>query len=114
MNVSEKFGDSGIEPGKEAPHNTQESLGIYSPEALMQFGEKIRTQVRIEAIGAKRNTEAALNDVCATAAAKLPEQAVYILRREFDVDGKIHRSFQRVDELAADTEQEISVAATVH
>ncbi|MEK9151063.1 MAG: hypothetical protein AAB547_00335 [Patescibacteria group bacterium] len=105
------IGELHILESKEAVPRTPE-IGIDSPEALMQFGEKMRTQVRIEAINVKRDTDTELNDVCA--ATKLPKQTLYVLRREFDIDGKIGQSFQRVDALAAATEQEISVAATAH
>ncbi len=90
----------------------ERSIEIDSPEALMQYGEEVRERVRIRAIAVKGDTSAELNDVCAATA--LPKETVYILRREFDIDGKIQQSFGKVDELAATTEQEISATTTVH
>ena len=105
--MSYNRGELHIAEKPESAPRAPESADVNSPEALMRYGEKIKGRVDSQAVTAKNDTTAELNNVCENA--KLPKEKVYVLRREF-VEGQIMQSFQRMDNLVTNTEQAITQA----
>lgn len=97
---------------EDAPRTPE--IGIDSPEALMQFGEKKKEAVRTRAEETKKNTSAELNEVVEdyVISTAMPESEISELRRTSGVDIRIQESFGKVDRAAALAEQEIGAAAS--
>jgi hypothetical protein len=112
MNDREKiFGVEAIKTSEELGEKREGSVEVDSPEALMQFGEKIQEEVWVQNDKSKANTTAGLNEVVkhSFASGRISESTMSELLKP--VNREIQESFGKVDRAAALAEQEIGQVA---